>query len=426
MRTLAIIAEYNPFHNGHAYHLAAARRLTGADYTIALMGGNFLQRGEPAMWDKYTRAKMCTRAGIDLALELPFAYAAGSAMDFACGAARILDALQVVDYLCFGAETEDISFFEQLSDIVIEEPAPYQDKLRSYLVQGISYPAARCLALAAYMNNPSFSDILSSPNNILALEYMCALKRTGSSIKPILIPRKDAAYHDDKLNRHISSATAIRRALSETPDFPEEKFATTIADDIPDSSLDIIKHTYGVSAPIYPNDLTPFLQTARLISSDSAGNEICDMNRELNDRLRHLPSYLKFTETCGLLKTKNYTATRINRALLHLLLQYTEEDRSNFIHYGYAQYANILSFRRESNTLLRAINKKSRIPLITKKADFASYINQYCSSFASVNPDTAARMWELDTKATELYNCMIYNRYGFENTNDYTTILPIV
>ncbi len=427
MCTLAIIAEYNPFHNGHAYHLSEACRLTGAKHTIALMSGNFLQRGEPAMWDKYTRAEMCTRAGIELALELPFAYASGSAMDFANGAICILDALQTVDYLCFGAENTDIASFEQLSDIIIHEPEAYREQLRHYLASGISYPAARSLALTAYTDNPVLSNILSSPNNILALEYMCALKRSGSSIKPVLIPRKKAQYHDSTLNRHISSATAIRQVLSKAADIRnseiKSKIISDIADDIPPASHDIIEHSYRTSAPIYPDDLTPFLQAARLTSQNTAGTEICDMNRELRDRLRRLPFHLRFTETVCSLKTKNYTATRISRSLLHMLLQYTEQDRTSFIDCGYAQYVNILSFRRENHELLRTINQKSRIPLITKKADFDTYLKQYTDS---VNTDAAARMWELDTKATELYNCMIYNRYGYRNPNDYTTALPIV
>ena len=427
MRTLAVIAEYNPFHNGHAYHLSEARRLTGAEHTIAIMGGNFLQRGEPAMWDKYTRARMCTRAGIELALELPFAYAVGSAMDFANGAIRILDALHTVDYLCFGAETADLALFEQLSEIIVDEPEAYRKKLRHHLASGLSYPAARSLALTAYTGNPFFSDILSSPNNILALEYMCALKRAGSSIKPVLIPRKEAGYHDSDLHRHISSATAIRHALSETADIRNTETASDItadiAADIPSASRDIIDRSHGVSAPVYPDDLTPFLQAARLMSLDTPDTEICDMNRELCDRLRRLPYNLQFKETVSSLKTKNYTATRISRALLHMLLQYTEQDRRSFIDFGYAQYANILSFRRENHELLRTINQKSRIPLITKKADFEACFRQYADS---VNPDIAARMWTLDTKATELYNCMIYNRYGYQNPNDYTTKLPIV
>lgn len=427
MCTLAIIAEYNPFHNGHAYHLSEACRLTDAKHTIALMSGNFLQRGEPAMWDKYSRAEMCTRAGIELALELPFAYASGSAMDFANGAIRILDALQAVDYLCFGAENADLAVFEQLSDIIIHEPEAYREQLRHNLASGISYPAARSLALTAYTGNPVLSGVLSSPNNILALEYMCALKRIGSSIKPVLIPRREADYHDSTLNRHISSATAIRHALSKAADIRNSdiasKIISDIADNIPSASCDIMGRSCGISSPIYPDDLTPFLQAARLMSHDTASAEICDMNRELRGRLRRLPCHLRYTEAVCSLKSKNYTATRISRSLLHMLLQYTEQDRRSFIDCGYAQYANILSFRRENHKLLRTINQKSRIPLITKKADFDTCLKQYADS---VNIDTAVRMWALDTKATELYNCMIYNRYGYRNPNDYTTVLPIV
>lgn len=433
MKTLAIIAEYNPYHNGHAYLLRQAKAYTNADCTIALMSGNFLQRGEPAMWDKYTRAKMSALSGIDFVFELPFAYATGSAQDFANGAVRILDAMHTVDFLCFGAEDDDLHAFEMLADILLSEPDSYKNCLKACLANGMSYPAAREQAIASYTENTFHAALLSKPNNILALEYICALKRAQSSIKPVLIARKHAPYHDNRLYGGISSATAVRAAF-----FPEphqaggSRFTPTadsfpaISGDIPNAVHTLIKDAYGIKSPVFPGDLDCFLQAARLMSSEGAVQNICDMSDALANSMSALPFHMGIDAATDALKSKSYTASRIRRALLHLILGYTEEDRRRFIEGNYAQYAGILSLRRESSPLLRQIKQNSSVPLITKKADFRSCFTDTKNYGASVQRDIADRMWELDTKATELYNCLIFNRYGFRNTNDYTTTPPVI
>lgn len=439
MKTLAIIAEYNPYHNGHAYLLEQAKTHTDADYAIALMSGHFLQRGEPAMWDKYTRAKMSALAGVDIVFELPFAYATGSAMDFADGAVRILDAMHTIDFLCFGAEDDDINTFETLADLLLSEPDAYKASIKAYLANGMSYPAAREQAVAEYTGNTIYASLLSKPNNILALEYICALKRAKASIKPVLIARKHADYHDNTLYGNISSATAIRTAFSgKANQTDDEKFtpgakvnATTdsfpaIEGDVPDAVCSLMKDIYGMKAPVFPEDLDCFLQAARLMSSDNTVREICDMSDALANSLSALPCYMSVNDTTAALKSKNYTAARIRRALLHMILGYTEKDRRRFIESNYAQYASILSLRRESSPLLKQIGENSSIPLITKKADFRNYFADDTKFSSSVQHDIADRMWELDIKAGELYNCLIFNRYGFQNTNDYTTTPSVV
>ena len=197
MRTVGIIAEYNPFHTGHEYHIRKARELSGADYVIVVMSPDFVQRGEPAVFDKYTRTRMALQGGADLVIELPVCYATGSAEYFAEGATALLDSLGTVNTLCFGGESDDISLFQNIADILIQEPKEYTDLLRSFLKQGMTYPQARCQALSHYLKNqisdPSSSallpdqcklpdletvtDFLSTPNNILGIEYCKALKK---------------------------------------------------------------------------------------------------------------------------------------------------------------------------------------------------------------------------------------------------------
>lgn len=425
MSTLAIIAEYNPFHNGHAYQLQKAKQITGATHAITVMSGNFLQRGHVAMWDKYTRALMCVSAGLDAALELPFCYASGSAMDFAMGAVSMLNALHTVDYLCFGAETDDIKSFEWLSEIMIHEPEQYKMALKKNMASGYSFPVAREHAVMEYTNDPALISLLSSPNNILALEYLCALKRTHSDIKPVLIQRTGSGYHDSVLHGHISSATAIRGAFDEVSD-DRTNILSRIEKDIPEEVISVIKDCFHKCAPVFTDDLTPFLQMKRISQNPSSYSEICDLTQEMSDRLCKLEANASFMECVNDLKTRNYTSTRICRALLHLLLGYTEADRSDFIHKNYIQYANILAFRRESSSVLKDMKSRSSVPLITKKADFKAIISQFDASNTWFSSDIADRMWKLDTAATELYNCMIYNRYHHKQPNDYTVQIPVL
>ncbi len=421
MKTVAIIAEYNPFHKGHIYHLNKALELTNADYSIAIMGGNFLQRGQAAMWDKYTRATMCLTSSIDLVLELPFPYATGSAMDFAMGAVGILESLNSVDYLCFGAETSDIKALQYVAQIILDEPSEYKNKLKSFLSDGFSYPSAREKALLSYTNEDKYSDILSNPNNILAIEYLCALKRFGSSIEPILIQRIKANYHDTEIQSDISSATAIRQLFEANEyshgDIPDFSY---IEAGLSSQVLDIIKNTYKKVAPIHTNALTPMLQS-KLISAKNIF-DICDMSPEIANKLLSLNLCNSYSDTIKALKTKDVTYSRIARSLIHLLLEYNEADRTMFINDNYAYYANILGFKKESSSLIKHLHKTSLIPLITKKADFEKCV----SGFHNISYEHSSRMWQLDMSATKLYNYLIYNTYNTVPKNDYNITLPII
>ncbi len=417
MKNIAIIAEYNPFHNGHMYHLNKAKELTGADYSVALMSGSFLQRGTPAMWDKFTRASMATGSGVDLVLELPFVYATGSAKDFATGAVCILDKLNTIQYLCFGAETDDINILNKIADVINTEPPSYQEVLTDALSKGISYPQARAMGIIATLecNNHQISQIINQPNNILAIEYIAALKRIGSNIEPVIIKRQNAMYHDETLYGSISSATAIRADIN-TENFD----IRNIKNDIPAPVYDLLLNKYQHTWPISNDLLTPYLQSCLI--NPITFNEICDISEDFAHKLLKLSPVTNYQDAIDTLSSKDLTSTRINRSLIHLILNYKELHRKLFIENEYGLYANILSFKKASSQLIRTINQESSIPIITKKADFEKCLLNY----TNINLDIAKIMWEYDIKATNLYNCLVYNSYGTILPNDYNIQIPII
>ena len=411
MSNVAVIAEFHPYHNGHHYLFEEAMSLSHADHAVALMSGNFLQRGSIALWDKYTRAEMAVADGFDLCLELPFVYATGSARDFADGSVAILSKLHAIDYLAFGVEQAEPEVFEQMAEILTEEPENYQIALKQALKNGASYPKARQMAIAAICGD-SAAALLDTPNNTLALSYLCAIRKLQADIKPIFIKRISNDYHDTNLQAQISSATAIRAALSAGSD------VSTLASQVPATTylrMDTPNHTYLSDAMF-----TPFVQASRLREPDLS--DICDISPALADKLQHAPYPIDYETLVEQLKTKEITRSRIARALLHLLLGYTESDRQKFIEFGYAYYANILALKKESSSLIRQLHEASGIPVITKKADFDSMFTAY----PAINTELARTMWQYDLRATELYNCIYYNHYGITLPNDYTRKLPVL
>lgn len=434
MKTIAIIAEYNPFHNGHLYMLNKAKELTGADYSIALTSGNFTQRGTPAICDKFTRAYMAVLSGIDLCLELPYVYSTGSAYDFASGAVSLLDKLNSVDYLCFGAENDDMDLFNIITDIIIDEPEEYLNILKSEQKCGLSYPSARQKALTGYIeassegiiksNISGITEIISKPNNILAIEYLCALKRINSKIKPVLIKREIADYKDENINGSISSAYAIRKAISEvsvcsTKDTQKKDLEIRLKNDMPQDALCYFMEMYNKEYPLSPSSIMPFIQAACM--NFSSKKEICDLNNSLLNKLKKVDLCINYEDLIKALKSKDITETRINRALLHLVTGYEEKDRDSFYKYGTAFYASILSFRKSSSELIKRINEGSLIPVITKKSDFDKIISANSDSGYAI----AKRMWNLDIAASELYRKLLFNTLETYIDNDFKTNIPI-
>ena len=365
MNVNGIIAEYNPFHNGHKYHLEDAKKITGADYTIIVMSGNFMQRGTPAIINKYKRTEMALRNGADLVLELPTYYSISSAEYFATGSVALLDKLGVVDHLCFGSECGNLPILEKIAKILLEEPEDYVKTLRMHLREGLSYPAARNWALI--QADPSLSDykdVFSSPNNILGIEYIKALQRRNSSLSPVTTKRAGSDYRDIRLGEKQSSALAIRQAVysREDRDF--------LKDQMPESAYDIMIQTLEEEKPMSLNVFSSMLHYKLLSESETGYTKYLDVTPDLSDRIRkNLYQYTGFRGFCDLLKSKDMTYTRISRCLMHILLGMTTEKMNAYKNMDYVPYARVLGFKKEAQPLLNNIKSSSSIPLIVKLAD---------------------------------------------------------
>ena len=324
MKTISIIAEYNPFHNGHAWQIAEAKRRTSADFALIVMSGDFVQRGEPAVLDKFSRTRMALLGGADLVLELPVRYAAGSAEYFARGACSLLASLNVTDTLCFGCETEDPAAFSALSSLLADEPEAFRRYLRSYLAAGNSYPKARLLALESFF----FPD--SSQ-------------------------RQGASYHSSLPQGNFASATAIRKNPALACGY------------MPDVCRELYEHAVSGQMLHSIDDYSDLLHYALLMQKDYTA--FLDVNADLSDRIRKLlPQYKSFSSFVSLLKTKQVTEARIRRSLLHILLGIRKKERPEDRFAGLS-YARVLGFRQSALPLFREIKKRSSIPLLTKAAD---------------------------------------------------------
>lgn len=365
MKTVGIIAEYNPFHNGHAYQITKAKEATGADYCIVVMSGDFVQRGAPAMMNKYLRTESALRSGADIVLELPVYYALGSAEYFASGAIALLDKLGVTDTLCFGSECGDINLLSEFASELLSESKKFKASLNLHLKSGISYPNARNMALQA--SAPHLSPhmaVMTSPNNILGIEYCKAISRQGSSIIPYTIKRAGTSYHDASLDAGYSSALAIRSALASTESL------VSIREQIPTSVYELFEEHYGIDFPILSNDLSTLLHYQLLSEQAEGYTSHPDIDQKLSDRIsKMLPQYRDFHSFCELLNTKNRTYTRIARSLMHILLHIDKEELAAYCQEGYIFYARMLGFCKSAKPLLSAIKENSTVPLISKLAD---------------------------------------------------------
>ncbi len=384
MKTVGIIAEYNPFHKGHAYHLSQAKEHTGADYAVAVISGPFVQRGLPALLDKYARAEMALQSGADLVLELPVFYAAGSAETFARGAVSLLESLGCVDYLCFGSECGELKSLLTYARLFEEEPEGYRELLRSYTRQGFSFPAARSRAAEEYLNYTGSilpctagdadcryeSEILKSPNNILGIEYCRALIRRNSPIRPVTFPRVSAGYHDTSLHGEFASASAIRGSLL------LEGLTDRTAAQLPETSLKILKNCIREGRFFSPEDFSQLLFYRLLSLSQEELAAFQDISEDLASRIDNLKfQFTGFTAFADLLKTKQLTHTHITRALCHILLDLRQEDFLILKEADFPVYLRILGFRRSASPLLSVIKQQGSAPLLAKPADAGTLLS---------------------------------------------------
>ncbi|RHQ35807.1 MULTISPECIES: nucleotidyltransferase family protein [Clostridium] len=427
MKIVGLITEYNPFHAGHLYHMQQARELTGADYCVVLMSGSFVQRGEPAIFDKYRRTKAALLAGADLVLEMPVAFSTASAHEFAAYGVALLSAIGV-DAVVFGSECGQIEILKQAAYALNHESAEFQERLRKGLKAGLTYPQARAKALGETQaggtrvenvedfhtntdvsNSHIWSSILNSPNNILGIEYLRAAEDLHSPMEFYTISREGSGYHEDTLaDANFPSASAIRGIIRNSLSKDKDLL------DILASHLPAVTHpAYTGAVPVFVDDFSELLNAAVL--QLQATFSIADLSPELAARLAKPPYFpLSFEERIQALKTRQLTYTRVSRALLHLVLGMREEDISRWKDEGYALYARILGFRRQSSPLLSCLHKKSSIPLITKMADAAQNLSP-----------SALALLDQEVYASHLYQTVRMKRSGVFQ-NEYTEGLVFV
>ena len=407
MKTVGLITEYNPFHNGHAYHIEKAKMLTGADRVIVVMSGDFVQRGAPAVMPKHLRAESALLSGASLILELPVCFATGSAEYFAQGSISLLNRLGCIDSICFGSECGDLHLLKEIAQILADEPIEYQTALRQALKDGASFPAARQKALNIYSDK--YSEILALPNNILGIEYLKALAKLHSKMEPFTIKRIGAGYHDMDIDGQFSSATAIRSDIYQLADVnssSESLPLTHIQTQVPSSCHELMKKNYQTRYPVKADDFSLLLKAKLLSETAGSLSHYLDMSPELANRILRLRNdYLSFEQFCDLLKTKELTRSRISRSFIHVLLGITNDWLTAMK--APAPYARILGFRRDHADLLGILKRTSDIPLITSPA-------------RAVLADTAYQILELDIYASDLYESVITDLYGTPFHNELT------
>lgn len=409
MKIVGLITEYNPFHNGHLYHIKKAKELTEADAVLVVMSGDFVQRGAPALMPKHLRAQIALENGAGLVLELPVCYATGSAEYFAEGAITLLDQLGCVTSLCFGSECGDYPLLERIARILCEEPYEYSALLKDALRRGMTFPQARQSALSAYLQDPSIDQVLADPNNILGIEYIKALYRHKSNIKGYTIQRKVSGYHDTHLSGRFSSASAIRNLFaSDNEQITDPALFHQLSTQMPVSAVSLLKETYRLRYPVYANDLSLLLKY-RLMTEDSESlTNYLDLTEDLKNRiLNHIDELITFEQFCDLLKSKELTYTRISRSLLHILLGIKYADMQKYRRNGGCQYAHVLGFRKDQTDILKIIKQHTKIPLLTKLSRTGEL------------SDIGYRMLQTDIMASDLYESIITDKYGTSFINEH-------
>lgn len=435
MHVTGIIAEYNPLHLGHQYHIKQTKALTGADFIITVLSGDFVQRGLPAIIDKHTRARMALEAGSDLVLELPVPYALSSAEGFGFGGVSLLHGLGCVDTLSFGSESGDLAGLMQLAQVLSTESEAYRQAYQTALKQGLSHPAARLQAVQACYPDLDASLLDGHSNNMLALEYCKALYRLQSAIKPVTVRRRGQGYLDTfaaedftnadqttttghvtntghaavhaanvtdvKSNPLFASATAIRNILCQTnnihaysPDTPDVLHSL-----LPAHVENSLRAAQLEHALLFADDFSSLLHYKLLSLSRTALCDYWEVTPELANKIANkLPEFDCFTQFTDLLWTKDLTYARVCRCLIHILLDIKNDTRD--VHQP-VPYARVLGFRREAAPLLSAIKAHSSLPLITKIADAGKLLN----------PETYSLL-SMDLKAAHIYDSVMQHKSG--------------
>lgn len=418
MKTIGIIAEFNPFHNGHAYLIQKAKEITGADHVVIIMSGNYVQRGAPAFLNKFLRTKAALLNQADLVIELPVCYSMSSASYFATGAVEMLDQLNIIDYLCFGSESDDLKTLHLIADTLLNEDQVYKDTLLHYQKNGMSYCRSRenavikSLSMKGIPIKPSeISKLLSSPNSILAIEYLLALKRCKSKITPVPIKRIDNGYHSEMISNNLASASAIRKLFTKHDIITFNNINETLSEIVPINTLPVIKDEYKVSYPITSNDYSTLIGNV-LISckydKDVLYN-LFDTSKDLANRLfNSIDVFNNFDDYINNNNSTIFTSSRISRILFYLLIEYDKNDFQQFKNDGYVYYYRILGFKKSSTALLAAIKTHCALPVFTKLSTVFDQLDEY-----------GLKMLNMSLKADEIYRMVSMCKYNSNQPTEY-------
>lgn len=401
MKILGLIVEYNPFHNGHLYHLKKSIEKTNATHSIAVMSGNFLQRGEPALFDKYKRAEIAVSNGVDLVVELPTLFACQSAELFANGAITLLNSLNCVDSICFGSEEGDIDILSEISKALVCEPKEFKFLLKQYLDDGLLFATARSKALCDYLilNNifdnldkEKLDSILSSSNNILGVEYIKSLLKLKSNIKPFTITRVQASYNCEDINSEICSATAIRKSLK------DYNSIDNISSVVPNKTFNILSD--AINTNFNPMFDEVYFETIRelVIRDLDILNNYFDVNEGIENKIyKSIFTCNNLYELEQMVKSKRYTLTKIKRILNNILLGITKDDMQMVKDLNKMPYVRVLAFNHKGREIIKQIKLNSDIKIINKFSDVNFNDNEIFKTLI-----------KYDIKATNIYNIPYY------------------
>ena len=404
---LGIVAEYNPFHNGHLYHLLKSKEKANADSVIAVIGGNFTQRGEASIVDKWTKAEMALKNGVDLVIEIPTLYSISSVENFADGAIKILNSLKIVDTISFGSEIENINKLNIIANIVYEESKEFKEFLDKGLKQGKSFPKAREEAILKCLNDKSYSRILSSPNNILGIEYLKALKKYKSNINPICIKRKNVGHLSLEYTGEIASATAIRNLIIKNRMKDVKKYMTPASYTIMEDEMKKGHFVYDIRQ--FENII---IYNLRNMSIDEI-SKLPDVTEGLEYLIKKgAESCNSIDEFINIVSSKRYTQTRIKRILLYALLKVTKKEIA--ISKRSTPYVRVLGFNDKGKKMLSKISKAN--PKLVTVTSVKKFMDNNLNKNLKV-------LMEKDILATNIYT-LGYSADSWSNL-DYTEKIKI-
>lgn len=407
MHIAGIIAEYNPFHNGHLHQIISTKKQTNCDYVVIAMSGNFTQRGEAAIADKFIRTQMALKAGADLVLELPMPFATASAERFAQGAVSLFHHTGIVNTLSFGSECGDLDLLKCIAHRLENPSESFKTALKGHLKNGYSFPRARELALLEDLKSlnysssvyDSFATVIKSPNNILGIEYIKALEHFNASIEPFTLKRLTAGYHDLSLYQDIASATAIRAHLS-------KGCISEVASCIPITTSELLTAT-SYHQP-HMNMLTPFLQYKFMFSSKEDLYSLWDIPNDLiHTFFNNYYTFNCFSDFVKACTSKTYTSATVRRALLRILFNIRTESIQNLEAISLIPYIRVLGCKKESQVILKHLSRHAKRPVITN-------LNKVYSNLDPLSKE----LIDYELHATKLYHYLTSQPHLY--TQDFT------